>query len=120
MFWALRASPKCFHALFPLLLSTTYSFLPPPPLSLSLSLSQVGLGGRLDATNVVERPLATGISALGMDHVELLGNTLPLIAAEKAGEKYGAPPRGCYSREWLTYCAPAAWGGRMLGEDPCR
>ncbi len=46
---------------------------------------EVGMGGRLDATNVVERPLVTGIAALGMDHQQWLGSTLGEIAAEKAG-----------------------------------
>ena len=46
---------------------------------------EVGLGGRLDATNVVPRPLATVITNIGLDHTELLGETLGEIAAEKAG-----------------------------------
>lgn len=46
---------------------------------------EVGLGGRLDATNVVERPAVCGIAALGLDHQAFLGDTLEQIAAEKAG-----------------------------------
>lgn len=46
---------------------------------------EVGLGGRLDATNVVERPLVTGIASIGLDHQHFLGQTLAGIAAEKAG-----------------------------------
>jgi dihydrofolate synthase / folylpolyglutamate synthase len=46
---------------------------------------EVGLGGRLDATNVVERPLACGIASLGLDHQQFLGSRLVGIAAEKAG-----------------------------------
>jgi dihydrofolate synthase/folylpolyglutamate synthase len=45
---------------------------------------EVGLGGRLDATNVVH-PAVGGITSLSYDHVELLGHTLSLIAWEKAG-----------------------------------
>ena len=45
---------------------------------------EVGLGGRLDATNVV-RPLVTGIAQLGIDHQAFLGDTLEAIAGEKAG-----------------------------------
>lgn len=45
---------------------------------------EVGLGGRLDATNVVH-PAVCGITSLSYDHVELLGHTLSLIAFEKAG-----------------------------------
>ncbi len=53
---------------------------------------EVGLGGRLDATNVVSHPLVTVITNIGLDHTELLGETLGEIAAEKAGiVKPGVP-----------------------------
>jgi dihydrofolate synthase/folylpolyglutamate synthase len=53
---------------------------------------EVGLGGRLDATNVIEQPLVCGIAALGHDHHAFLGNRITQIAAEKAGiAKQGAP-----------------------------
>jgi len=45
---------------------------------------EVGLGGRLDATNVVERPLITGLTNLALDHQQFLGTGLTDIAAEKA------------------------------------
>ncbi len=48
-------------------------------------LMEVGLGGRLDATNVVDHPLATVITPISVDHVDFLGDTLEKIAAEKAG-----------------------------------
>ncbi|MGE0753519.1 MAG: folylpolyglutamate synthase/dihydrofolate synthase family protein [Variibacter sp.] len=48
-------------------------------------LLEVGLGGRLDATNVIERPLASVITPISFDHAEFLGNTVAQIAAEKAG-----------------------------------
>lgn len=48
-------------------------------------LLEVGLGGRLDATNVIERPLATVITPVSIDHVEFLGETVAAIAGEKAG-----------------------------------
>lgn len=48
-------------------------------------LLEVGLGGRLDATNVIEAPLASVISPISMDHTEFLGPTLMAIAREKAG-----------------------------------
>ena len=55
-------------------------------------LLEVGLGGRLDATNVVERPLASVITRLSVDHREFLGDTMEEIAAEKAGIlKRGVP-----------------------------
>ncbi|NKX44939.1 bifunctional folylpolyglutamate synthase/dihydrofolate synthase [Roseibacterium sp. KMU-115] len=56
------------------------------------TLLEVGLGGRLDATNVVDRPTLTVITPVDMDHQQYLGDTLPLIAAEKAGIiKRGVP-----------------------------
>ncbi|MCV0425669.1 MAG: bifunctional folylpolyglutamate synthase/dihydrofolate synthase, partial [Roseibium sp.] len=48
-------------------------------------LLEVGLGGRLDATNVIDDPLATVITAISMDHEKFLGDDLAEIAAEKAG-----------------------------------
>ncbi|WP_375397847.1 bifunctional folylpolyglutamate synthase/dihydrofolate synthase [uncultured Sphingomonas sp.] len=53
---------------------------------------EVGLGGRLDATNVIARPLITGIAQLGIDHQSFLGDKIEAIAAEKAGiAKPGVP-----------------------------
>jgi dihydrofolate synthase/folylpolyglutamate synthase len=53
---------------------------------------EVGLGGRLDATNVIDRPLASVITPVAIDHTEFLGDTLDKIAAEKAGiVKRGVP-----------------------------
>jgi dihydrofolate synthase / folylpolyglutamate synthase len=48
-------------------------------------LLETGLGGRLDATNVVARPLATAITSISIDHTEYLGPSLVEIAGEKAG-----------------------------------
>ncbi|HEY0570828.1 MAG TPA: Mur ligase family protein, partial [Enterovirga sp.] len=48
-------------------------------------LLEVGLGGRCDATNVVDRPAAAVITAIGLDHAEYLGTTHAEVAAEKAG-----------------------------------
>ena len=48
-------------------------------------LLEVGLGGRLDTTNVVEHPLATVVTPVSMDHPEFLGSTVDAIAFEKAG-----------------------------------
>jgi len=50
-----------------------------------ITLLEVGLGGRLDATNVVEHPLASVITRLSLDHREFLGDSLVEVAAEKAG-----------------------------------
>ena len=46
---------------------------------------ETGLGGRLDATNAVDRPTLCVITSISLDHMEYLGNTVELIAGEKAG-----------------------------------
>ncbi|MHA1537842.1 MAG: bifunctional folylpolyglutamate synthase/dihydrofolate synthase [Alphaproteobacteria bacterium] len=48
-------------------------------------LLETGLGGRLDATNVIARPALTAITPIGLDHAQFLGNKVAGIAAEKAG-----------------------------------
>ena len=55
-------------------------------------LLETGLGGRLDATNVIDRPFATAITPVSYDHMQFLGDTLAAIAGEKAGIlKAGVP-----------------------------
>lgn len=57
-----------------------------------LCVLEVGLGGRGDATNVIPPPAATAITSISLDHKELLGDTLAIIAGEKAGiVKPGVP-----------------------------
>ncbi|GMP23161.1 hypothetical protein CsSME_00000859 [Camellia sinensis var. sinensis] len=57
-----------------------------------VAILEVGLGGKFDATNVVQKPIVCGITSLGYDHMEILGNTLGEIAGEKAGIfKQGVP-----------------------------
>ena len=102
---------------------------------------EVGLGGRLDATNVVREPYVCGITSLGYDHMEILGHTLPEIAAEKAGIlKKGAPaftvqqPADAMKVLQVTPCLPcvtvrrscpicttaaAACGSLAVGERLC-
>ncbi|MDB4888459.1 MAG: FolC bifunctional protein [Gemmatimonadetes bacterium] len=59
--------------------------------NVDVALIEVGLGGRLDSTNVVV-PRAAGVTSIGYDHMEYLGDTLEAIAGEKAGIfKSGAP-----------------------------
>ena len=48
-------------------------------------LLETGMGGRLDATNVIDSPLCTVITPISLDHTEYLGPTVPIIAGEKAG-----------------------------------
>jgi dihydrofolate synthase/folylpolyglutamate synthase len=57
-----------------------------------VTLLETGMGGRLDATNIVDRPLATVIAPISFDHMQFLGTTLAEIAGEKAGIlKSGVP-----------------------------
>lgn len=57
-----------------------------------ITLLETGLGGRLDATNMVRRPLASVITSISLDHQQYLGDTIEKIAAEKAGiMKPGVP-----------------------------
>ncbi len=57
-----------------------------------ITLLETGMGGRLDCTNVIDRPLATAITKISFDHIEFLGDSLEKIAAEKAGiMKPGVP-----------------------------
>ena len=71
---------------------TAAAFLLSSRVKADLCLLEVGLGGRGDATNVVERPAACGITSISLDHREMLGDTIAAIAAEKAGiMKPGVP-----------------------------
>ncbi len=60
---------------------------------------ETGLGGRLDATNVIARPSVCVITRIGLDHMEYLGDTKPLIAAEKAGIIKPGVPVVCWEQE---------------------
>lgn len=77
-----------------------------------LVLLETGLGGRLDATNLVPQPLLTAITPIGMDHMAFLGNSIAAIAGEKAGIiKPGIPcligPQGAEASTVLTARAQA-------------
>jgi dihydrofolate synthase/folylpolyglutamate synthase len=97
-----------------------------------LCILEVGLGGRLDATNVVERPAATGITPISMDHEQFLGDTIAKIAAEKAGIiKPGVPcvvshqpvdartsiEKACETAGIKPYAYGEAWHAEPRGED---
>jgi dihydrofolate synthase/folylpolyglutamate synthase len=81
---------------------------------------EVGLGGRLDATNVVERPIVCGIAGLGIDHRQWLGRTIGEIAGEKASiAKAGVPlvtqrypPAAAHRVQEKAEAAGAPWIGR--------
>lgn len=73
-------------------LATTAAFLLFSEHRADVTLLEVGLGGRLDATNVVEDPLVSVITSISLDHEKFLGSTLGEIAGEKAGiVKRGRP-----------------------------
>ena len=101
------------------------------------TLLEVGLGGRLDATNVIDRPAVTAITPVSIDHQQFLGETLREIAGEKAGilkrdvpcivgpqvvealeaieekaEQIGAPLR-VHGRDWLVRTEH----GRLVYQD---
>lgn len=59
-------------------------------------ISETGLGGRLDPTNVIPKPAICVLTAIGLDHMQLLGNTLEAIAGEKAGIIKPGVPAVCY------------------------
>ena len=82
------------------------------------TLLEVGLGGRLDATNVIEQPAVTVITPISIDHQQFLGDTLGKIAAEKAGIiKPGVPcvvgPQEDEALEVIEYTA-ARLGAPLL------
>ncbi|NOD34395.1 MULTISPECIES: folylpolyglutamate synthase/dihydrofolate synthase family protein [unclassified Ruegeria] len=82
------------------------------------TLLEVGLGGRLDATNVIDNPVVTVITPVSIDHEQFLGNTLGEIAAEKAGIiKPGVPcivgPQQDEALEVIEYTA-ARLGAPLL------
>ncbi|MGL4635742.1 MAG: bifunctional folylpolyglutamate synthase/dihydrofolate synthase [Beijerinckiaceae bacterium] len=74
-------------------------------------LLEVGLGGKFDATNVVDKPVATVITPVSLDHMEYLGDTVTKIAAEKAG----ILKRGC-----TAIFADQSAEGRAVLEDEAR
>jgi dihydrofolate synthase / folylpolyglutamate synthase len=84
---------------------------------------EVGLGGRFDATNVIDRPKLAVITPVGLDHAEFLGTSIPGIAAEKAGiVKRGAPlivgPQEDAAREAILKIADGMGvDARVFGQD---
>lgn len=82
-------------------------------MSCDIVVLEVGLGGRLDSTNVIDAPEVAVIARIGLDHTKLLGNTLAAIAGEKAGiVKSGAPvvswPQDDEAMEVVARAAAAA------------
>jgi dihydrofolate synthase/folylpolyglutamate synthase len=79
---------------------------------------EVGLGGRGDATNVIEQPACCAITSISLDHREMLGDTIAAIAAEKAGIiKPGVPVvTGVQPDDAFAVIAARA-GGRLWARD---
>ncbi len=76
---------------------------------------EVGLGGRLDATNIIDADVAL-LCSIGMDHRDWLGDTLEQIGAEKAGIFRAAARRWC----WAAPTCPRAFGsGCSALRVPC-
>jgi len=71
---------------------------------------EVGLGGRLDATNVIETPLVSVITPLDFDHTEYLGNTIEAIAGEKSG---------IIKSDGITVTCPQIAGALHVIENKC-
>ena len=73
-------------------LITAIAFLYYADQKVDVAVLEVGLGGRLDSTNIIKDPMVTVITALGLDHTGVLGNTISEITGEKAGIfKEGSP-----------------------------
>lgn len=80
------AAPSAFEA------ETAMAFLYFKKRNCDFVLLEAGMGGRLDATNVIEKPILSVITAIGMDHMAYLGDTIEAIAREKGGIiKAGCP-----------------------------
>jgi folylpolyglutamate synthase len=69
---------------------------------------EVGVGGKLDSTNIIPYPIVTAISSIGLDHVAVLGNTIQKIALQKSGiykVSYSSSlPRSYYDNIMSTSC----------------
>ena len=68
---------------------------------IDVAVLEVGLGGRLDSTNIIKDPLVTVITALGLDHTGVLGNTISEITGEKAGIFKEGSPAVCFDPDLM-------------------
>ena len=66
-------------------LNTAISLLYFRDMKCDIAVLETGLGGRLDSTNIIKNPIVSVITAIGLDHTAILGDTIPKIACEKAG-----------------------------------
>ena len=102
-------------------LLTTMAFLHFRNIGAAFQVVEVGLGGRLDATNVVQ-PEVCAITSISLDHTRVLGDTIPLIAREKAGiVKTGVPvvvaPQTAAAMEVIADVAEARGAEVVAVED---
>ena len=81
---------------------------------------ETGMGGRLDSTNVLEKPLASLIGAPGFDHMDRLGDSMNQIMGEKAGIVKAGCPVFAYAPQDALLAAPDAQEARQVLEDKCR
>src|ERR687895_350906 len=81
-------------------------------------LLEVGLGGRVDATNVIDEPAAAVITSIGHDHAEYLGRTIPAVANEKAGIIKPRCPVVIAPQDYLEADATLRERAERLGADP--
>src|SRR5262249_5171096 len=77
-----RGELPCHHSFFEMLTAMMFEYF--ASAQVELAILEVGMGGRLDATNIVD-PCISVITDIDFDHQKFLGNTLPEIAREKAG-----------------------------------
>ncbi|MDQ7028717.1 MAG: folylpolyglutamate synthase/dihydrofolate synthase family protein [Ardenticatenia bacterium] len=81
----LRPVAESLHGVTTFEFLTAMAFVHFAEANVDVAVIEVGLGGRLDATNLISRPLVTIITPLSLEHTAVLGTTLAKIAAEKAG-----------------------------------
>lgn len=70
-------------------------------MNVDVAVLEVGLGGRLDSTNIIKDPLVTVVTAIGLDHTGVLGSTIAEITAEKAGIFKEGAPAVCFDPELM-------------------
>lgn len=82
-------------------LITAICFLYFADMKVDVAVLEVGLGGRLDSTNVIKDPMVTVVTAMGLDHTGVLGNTIAEITAEKAGIFKEGSPAVCFDPDFM-------------------
>lgn len=119
---SLREALACDETLSFFEVATLAAFLSFQKLNIDIAVLEVGIGGRLDATNVIPPSRASAITRIAFDHTEMLGSTLPAIAAEKAGIlKEGAPcVIGPVSREVRDVFERASKTLHFIEDEPLR